>query len=113
MKRTPSKAITDVSLHEIAEMFSALSNPHRLQIFLGLARCCVPLKKSTEFEARRCVSDAGKGLDISPSTLSHHIKELRRVGLIQMEKSGQTTDCWVEPKTLKKLQSLLNGISAC
>lgn len=97
-------------VENFSEIFNALSHPHRLKIFLGLASRCKSKTNLSEFEARACVSDAGKGLNIAPSTLSHHIKELRRVGLVRMEKSGQTTDCWVEQSTIKKLQHFFSKI---
>jgi ArsR family transcriptional regulator len=42
-------------------------------------------------------------LGIVPSTVSHHIKELRRAGLIRMERRGQKIECWVDPEVLKEL----------
>lgn len=87
-----------------AEMFKALSSPHRLSIFLRLAAscrrdgvCC------TEEEASAYVGELGRDLGIVPSTVSHHIKELSRAGLILMKRNGQNVRCWVEPKTLRKL----------
>ena len=40
---------------------------------------------------------------MAPSTLSHHLKELRIAGLLRMEKQGKYVDCWVEPDVLIKL----------
>lgn len=91
--------------HRFAEMFKALSNPNRLKIFLRLVRCCGPgTRFTTNGEcSRECVGNLGKDLDIVPSTVSHHIKELHRAGLIQMERRGQNIDCWVSPETLQEL----------
>ena len=93
----------------LAEAFKALSNPNRLKIFLQLMNCCEPGTVcstddvTTDFETKCCVGDLGDGLDIAASTLSHHIKELNRAGLIQMERRGQHVDCWVDPNTVKEL----------
>ncbi len=88
----------------LAETFKALSNPNRLKIFVQLMNCCEPgTVCSAEDVTKSCVGDLGDGLDIAASTLSHHIKELNRAGLIQMERRGQNVDCWVDPKTVKKL----------
>ena len=88
----------------LAGAFKALSNPNRLKIFLQLMNCCTPgTLCSTEDVAKSCVGDLGDGLDIAASTLSHHIKELSRAGLIQMERRGQNVDCWVDPNTVKEL----------
>ena len=87
-------------------MFKALSNPNRLQIFLQLTRCCTPgTVCSNEEISVRCVGDLGADLNVAASTLSHHIKELNRAGLIQMRRRGQNVECWIEPKILKKLSA--------
>jgi len=75
-------------LEKFADIFKALSNANRLKIFFSLATCCKPgtigIIDSSE---TACVGDIGKGLDIVPSTVSHHIKELRRAGLIKTKRS--------------------------
>lgn len=87
-----------------AERFKALSNPHRLALFQRLCNCCVPGTVCSPDEAIRfCVGDLGEGLNIAPSTLSHHLKELHRAGLIMMQRNGKNVECWVEPNTLQEL----------
>ncbi len=92
-----------------AEMFKALSNPNRLRIFLRLVSCCAPgTTCSTDAGMRECVGELGKDLGIVPSTVSHHIKELSRAGLIRMERRGQNVECWADPETLNALATFLN-----
>lgn len=94
----------------LAEAFKALSNPNRLKIFQQLLSCCAPgTVCSPEQVAKHCVGDLGNGLDIAPSTLSHHIKELSRAKLIQMERRGQHVDCWVEPATVRTLGAFFHS----
>jgi len=91
---------------QFAEIFKALSNPNRLRMFLHLVTCCVPGTVSSydaDSGASACVGDLGKDLDIVPSTVSHHIKELHRAGLIRMERRGQKIECWVDPVILRGL----------
>ena len=91
-------------IDKIAELFKALSNPNRLRVFLRLATCCAPGTVCTaSSEISACVGEIGSELDISPSTLSHHLKELRRAGLIKTERRGQNIACSVDPDTLRAL----------
>ena len=91
---------------KFSEIFKALSNPNRLKIFLRLVSCCVPgTVWSFEAHESTCVGDVAKDLDIVPSTVSHHIRELRQAGLIKMKRSGQKIECWVDPEALKDLRA--------
>jgi len=96
----------DEQIKQFAEIFKALSNTNRLRMFLHLVTCCVPGTVGT-FDANdgvsACVGDLGRDLDIVPSTVSHHIKELHRAGLIRMERRGQKIECWVDPVILRGL----------
>lgn len=89
-------------LETFAGAFKALSNRHRLSIFLRLASCCRPGTKC-EPAQRSCVGDIGAELGIAPSTVSHHLKELRQAGLIRTERQGQTVECWVAPEMLETM----------
>lgn len=87
-----------------ATQFKALSNPHRLALFKRLMSCCVPgTVCNTDEVTRYCVGELGEGLNIAASTVSHHLKELNRAGLIRMERQGKTIQCWVEPNVLTEL----------
>jgi len=97
-------------LHHFAEVFKALANPNRLQIFFRLASCC-PQGTICDSEAavQRCVGELGQGLEIDPSTVSHHLKELRRAGLIRVERRGKHILCWVDRETVEATANLLSG----
>ncbi len=85
-------------------MFKALSNPNRLRIFLRLVSCCAPgTVHSVDAEGSAYIGELSKDLEIVPSTVSHHIKELRRAGLIKLKRQGQKIECWIEPEVLKDL----------
>jgi DNA-binding transcriptional ArsR family regulator len=97
-------------IRRFAEMFKALSNPNRLDIFLRLVSCCPPgTQCSSDAEARRYVGELGEKLSITLSTVSHHIKELRQAGLIRVERRGKNIECWVDEEALKSLSELLAG----
>ncbi len=90
-------------------MFKALANPHRLALFQRLLTCCAPGMACDPDEERHHVGQLGEGLEIAPSTLSHHLKELNRAGLVQMQRRGKHVECWVEPATLEALTAFLSG----
>ena len=93
----------------LAEMFKALSNPHRLVLFARLMNCCEPGTRCDVAEERRfCVGELGEGLEIAASTLSHHLKELNRAGLIEMERRGKNVECWLEPAVLVQLSQFFS-----
>ena len=92
-------------MDEIAEIFKALSNPNRLRIFQQLVTCCAPGTKGLFDTCNTSyVGELGEKLDIVPSTVSHHIKELRRAGLIRTSRNGQKIECWVDPETVEMLK---------
>lgn len=100
-------------ISEFAAAFRALSNPHRLNIFLQLATCCRPGTRWSRDAERACVGDLAAGLDLAPSTVSHHIKELTSAGLILTERSGQNVECWVDPKILEGLSKFFTDPKCC
>jgi len=97
----------NVDTEKLSHTFKALSNPHRLSIFMRLASCCGPGNAcDADAAIRECVGTVAKNLGLSPSTISHHIKELHRAGLIKMKRRGQTVECWVDPETLDSLAEI-------
>jgi ArsR family transcriptional regulator len=96
-----------------SQMFKALANPHRLKIFMRLANCCGPGVACDLHSDRmkECVGRLGRNLGIAPSTISHHIKELHRAGLVQMERRGKNIDCWVDPGILRELAAFFDDLS--
>jgi len=95
-------------IERFAAMFKALSNPNRLKIFLSLVSCCPSGEKCcTTEEISQRVGELVSQLDVAPSTVSHHIKELHNAGLIRIRRSGQTVQCCVDEATLRELQQYL------
>ena len=96
-------------LEELAEIFKALSNPNRLQIFQRLVTCCEPgTACSTETVNGFCVGELGEQLAVAPSTLSHHIKELQRAGLIKTVRRGKNVDCFVDAEKVSYLREFFS-----
>jgi ArsR family transcriptional regulator len=91
-------------IERLAGVFGALSNPNRAKIFLQLATRCSPdAAACTDDEVCACVGELGRDLGIAQSTVSHHIKELHRAGLIEMERCGRTVRCWVDAETVREV----------
>jgi DNA-binding transcriptional ArsR family regulator len=97
----------NIETRRFAEIFRALGNENRLKIFLRLGSCCESRKKASGNQVCACVGDLGKDLGLSASTVSHHIKELRRAGLICMDRNGQYVECRLDEDTLEEVITLL------
>jgi ArsR family transcriptional regulator len=107
-----------VDTERLSGMFKALANPNRLDIFLRLASlggdtACCTVRNGGEPELITgapcaCVGDLGRDLGIVPSTVSHHIKELNRAGLITLTRRGQQILCRVEPQALEALRNFFD-----
>ncbi len=95
-------------LQLFTQAFKALANPHRLEIFNILSHCCDydPGKGDQEVPTC-CVGDLGPRLDVAPSTLSHHLKELQRAGLVNMHRKGKHIYCSLNIGMIKELRMLL------
>jgi ArsR family transcriptional regulator len=97
--------LKNTKVEELSEIFKALSNPNRLKIYQRLASCCKPGTVGIlESDNTAYVGQLGQELDIVPSTVSHHIKELRRAGLIKTNRRGQNIECWVDPDMVEELR---------
>lgn len=94
----------------MADVLKALSNPHRLAMLERLAACCAPGVEWETEDGAACVGDLGQGLPVAPSTLSHHLKELARAGLITTRRDGQKVLCSLAPEALKDLAGFFSGL---
>jgi DNA-binding transcriptional ArsR family regulator len=109
---TPSRLKVDV-----ASQFKALGDPTRLRIFEYLCTCCCPVAVEETGDMRRTDGPtAGEvccqvtGAERITSTISFHLKELRQVGLITMERHGKNMVCGVNTNALTSLRSYLDGL---
>ena len=108
--RYMSKSPT-VEPETVAAVLKAMSHPHRLRMLVRLAGMCSAGGACCEGNARgRCVGKVARGLGVSPSTVSHHLKELRAAGLITMERRGQTIECAVNVEALRDVQGFFSAL---
>lgn len=95
-----------IGIDAYAEIFKALSNPNRLKIFLRLATCCKPGTVGfINANTTAYIGELSEEVKVVKSTVSHHIKELKRVGLIRTERQGQKIACWVDPEMIDALRA--------
>lgn len=97
-----------IDLQKYADIFKALSNVQRLTIFMRLTSCGADGdNRNEDGQICQCVGILGKDLGISAPSVSHHLKELQRTGLIKMKRRGQRIECWVNPDIHDALEKFL------
>jgi ArsR family transcriptional regulator len=78
-----------IDREHLLDAFKALSNETRFAIFEQIRKgCCGPGRIG--IDSRPAVYEVASTVNVAPSTISHHIKELRRARLITCERRGQT-----------------------
>ncbi len=87
-------------MYDTVKLFKALSHENRLAIFQRLRR----QELSCDGAEDGCtVGDIAQQFDLSLSTVSHHLKELKEAGLIKCEQRGQHTYCLINEDAIKEL----------
>jgi ArsR family transcriptional regulator len=88
-----ASAVQSVELTEdqLALIARALADPRRYEILkkISTQRSCTPCSAM-----RDCI-------DISPATLSHHMKELEMAGLVRSEKNGKFVNYFPQAHILR------------
>lgn len=83
---------------DLAPLFKAIADPIRLRL-LSLIAC--------HDGGEACVCDLTSAFDLTPPTISHHLKVLRQAGLVDCERRGTWVYYWIEPASLARLSALL------
>lgn len=98
-----------MDLKELAAVFKALSDPNRLAILQMLRDECGGECRFEAGESGKTVSEIAGCCEVGLSTVSHHLKELRRAGLIDCERRGQWVWCSPNPQALAAVEEFLEG----
>ena len=94
---------------DLALVFRALSDPSRLAIYQLIRECCADGAAHSSTDLRNSVTEIAKRFDLSLSTVSHHLKELRTAGLIRCERRGQHIFCSVNPDVLGEIEQFVRN----
>ena len=107
IKKVKSSKQTE-RMARISSAFKALSNETRLAVFenIRLGQC----KETLDKDNRPSVCCVASNFNISLSTISHHMKELRNAGLIDCERKGQSIFCQPNEDTVKMMIEYLNSV---
>jgi ArsR family transcriptional regulator len=83
-------------------VLKALADPRRFELLEQIAKAQCPLG----------CADALAALEISPATLSHHIKELEQAGLIAVRRTGKFAYLTLRPGVLESLAESLEALGS-
>ena len=90
------RALSADEATRLARVFKALGDPARLRMASLIAA-----------QPEVCVCDISPAFDLSPGTISHHLKQLREAGLVSSERRGTYVWYRINPEALGALSALL------
>ena len=86
----------------ISPLLKALADPVRLRLLSLVA---------SHENGEACVCDLQEAFELSQPTISHHLKVLHQVGLLDRAKRGVWVYYQVRPAALADLAALLGGVA--
>ena len=86
----------------ISPLLKALADPVRLRLLSLVA---------SHADGEACVCDLNDAFDLSQPTISHHLKVLHEVGLLDRSKRGVWVYYRVRAEALTDLASLIGGVA--
>jgi ArsR family transcriptional regulator len=86
----------------IAPLLKALADPVRLRLLSLVA---------SHAEGEACVCDLNDAFDLSQPTISHHLKVLHDVGLLDRSKRGVWVYYRIRPEALRDVGALIGGVA--
>lgn len=109
------------TVEDVARAVAAIGSPVRLRLLLELAACCAPGAGCgdgdggccTPADAEdSCVGRIAEAVHVAPSTVSHHIKELRDAGVIWCLKQGRRVCCGIDAEMLAAVREVVEKLHA-
>ncbi|MEP7334938.1 MAG: metalloregulator ArsR/SmtB family transcription factor [Actinomycetota bacterium] len=95
--------LSDEETDATAELFRALGDPARVRIVNVLATSEGPV----------CVCDLVEPLGLLQPTVSHHMKKLLEVGLVDREQHGKWAFFTLKPEAARKLAAVADLKGVC
>jgi ArsR family transcriptional regulator len=96
------EALSAQASERIAPLLKALADPVRLRLLSLVA---------SHADGEACVCDLQEAFDLSQPTISHHLKVLHEVGLLDRSKRGVWVYYRSRPEALADLATLLGGVA--
>ena len=98
-----SEPLSADAADRVSRLLKALGDPARLRLLSLVA---------SHADGEACVCDLQEAFDLSQPTISHHLKVLHEVGLLDRSKRGVWVYYRVAPDALSDLGNLLGGVAA-
>jgi ArsR family transcriptional regulator len=96
------ESLSSDAAERIAPLLKALADPVRLRLMSMVA---------SHAEGEACVCDLHDAFDLSQPTISHHLKVLHEVGLLDRSKRGVWVYYSINRAALADLGSLIGGVA--
>ena len=96
-------ALDDAAAVATAQLFSALADPARVRIVNALATSAGPV----------CACEFEPALGLSQPTVSHHLKKLTEVGLLEREQRGKWAYFSLKRDAVEKLAAVADLKGVC
>src|SRR3954447_24528915 len=97
-----SEPMTADAAERVAKLLKALADPARLRLMSLVA---------SHADGEACVCDLQEAFDLSQPTISHHLKVLHEMGLLDRSKRGVWVYYRVRREALADLALLLGGVA--
>ena len=97
-----SAPLSEEQAVRVSLVLKALADPVRLRLLSLVA---------SHADGEACVCDLNDAFDLSQPTISHHLKVLHEVGLLDRSKRGVWVYYAVRPEALADLGALLGGVA--
>jgi ArsR family transcriptional regulator len=94
----------EADAHDLAELLKALADPARLRLISIIA--AAP-------DGEACACDLTEPLDRSQATVSHHLSQLTRAGILRREQRGKWAWFRLSPDRLNDICRALGNEAGC